>query len=177
MGRLAIKRDVIPSPGNQLSRWPLRVYDAGPHNCSRNRARNWIHSRIWRTRDCFLSTPPTGKTAVVPFMRVCRKARAAPPKRLVRFALASSRPPAASPPAEKTTARQDQTRQSGTRNGTGNAHATATRNSVVETEPCSAEATHRFIECNLDAVIPANNGTPIRLFEKNASAEARSVND
>jgi hypothetical protein len=24
---------------------------------------------------------------------------------------------------------------------------------------------------------PANNGTPIRLFEKNASAEARSVND
>ena len=73
-------------------------------------------------------------------------------QRLVRSALASSRPPAASPPAEKTTARQDQTRQSGTRNGTGNAHATATRNSVVETEPCSAEATHRFIECNLDAV-------------------------
>ena len=32
-------------------------------------ARNWVHSRIWRSRDCFLSTSPTRKTAIAPFLR------------------------------------------------------------------------------------------------------------
>jgi hypothetical protein len=49
--------------GNQSSRSAVRLYDAGLHNRSRNRARNWVHSRIWRSRDYFLSTPPTRKTA------------------------------------------------------------------------------------------------------------------
>ena len=60
-----------------------------------------------------------------------------------------------SPPAEKATARQDQARKSGTRDGTGNLAHAATRDSVVETEPSSAEPSsvgHRFIKCNLDAV-------------------------
>ena len=55
--------------GNQSSRSAVRLYDAGLHNRSRNRARNWVHSRIWRSRDYFLSTPPTRKTAIVPFLR------------------------------------------------------------------------------------------------------------
>jgi hypothetical protein len=56
--------------GNQSSRSTVRLYDAGLHNRSRNRARNWVHSRIWRSRDYFLSTPPTRKTAIVPFLRL-----------------------------------------------------------------------------------------------------------
>src|SRR5262249_13802178 len=41
-------------------------YDVGLHDRSRNRARNWVHSRIWPSRDYFLSTPSTRKTAIVP---------------------------------------------------------------------------------------------------------------
>ena len=74
-----------PSPSD------VTLYDAGLHNRSRNRARDWIHSRIWRSRDYFLSTPPTRKTANVPFLRDC-----------------SSSPTTPSPPAEKAAARQDQ---------------------------------------------------------------------
>src|SRR5262249_20109294 len=52
----------------------VTVYHARPHNGSRNRARNWVRSRIWRSRDYFLSTPPTRKTAIVPLLRLiaCR---------------------------------------------------------------------------------------------------------
>src|ERR1700726_4589638 len=57
------------SAGNQSHDLALGLYDAGLHNRSRNRARNWVHSRIWRSRDYFLSTPPTRKTAIVPFLR------------------------------------------------------------------------------------------------------------
>jgi hypothetical protein len=58
-----------------------------------------------------------------------------------------------SPPCEKATACQDQGRQPGTRDGTGNrAHAaTDTYDSVVETEPCSAQAAHRFTKRKLDS--------------------------
>jgi hypothetical protein len=49
--------------GNQSSRSAVRLYDAGLHNRSRNRTRNWVHSRIRRSRDYFLSTPPTRQTA------------------------------------------------------------------------------------------------------------------
>jgi hypothetical protein len=56
--------------GNHSSRSGVRLRHAGLHNRSRNRARNWVHSRIWRSRDYFLSTPPTRKTAVVPFLRL-----------------------------------------------------------------------------------------------------------
>jgi hypothetical protein len=48
----------------------IRLYNVGLHNRSRNRARNWVHFRIWRPRDHFLSTPPTRKTATVPFLRL-----------------------------------------------------------------------------------------------------------
>ena len=36
-----------------------------------------VRSRIWRSRACFLSTPPTRETAIVPFLRdfVCRTMR------------------------------------------------------------------------------------------------------
>ena len=47
----------------------VTVYDTRPHNCCRNRAHNWVHFRIWRSRDCFLSTSPTRKTAIAPFLR------------------------------------------------------------------------------------------------------------
>jgi hypothetical protein len=60
----------VSATGNQSSRSGVRLYDAGLHNRSRNRARNWVHSRIWRSRDYFLSTPPTRKTAIVPFLRL-----------------------------------------------------------------------------------------------------------
>jgi hypothetical protein len=64
--------------GNQPSRSDVTSYDAGLHNRSRNRARNWIHSRIWPSRDYFLSTPSTRKTTIVPLVSlVCRTARAA----------------------------------------------------------------------------------------------------
>ena len=33
-----------------------------------------IHSRIWRSRDYFLSTLPTRKTAIVPFLRLSSSA-------------------------------------------------------------------------------------------------------
>jgi hypothetical protein len=58
----------------------VALYDARPRSCSRNRARNWVHSRIWRSRACFLSTPPTRETAIVPFLRdlVCRTMRVEP---------------------------------------------------------------------------------------------------
>src|SRR3981189_1571078 len=56
--------------GVSSSRSAVRLYDAGLHNRSRNRARNWVHSRIWRSRDYFLSTPPTRKAAIVPFLRL-----------------------------------------------------------------------------------------------------------
>ena len=52
------------------SRSGLTVYDTGVHNCSRNRARNWVHSRIWRSRDYFLSTESTRRAAIVPFLRL-----------------------------------------------------------------------------------------------------------
>src|ERR671934_1093640 len=39
-------------------------YDPGLYNRSRNRARNWVHSRIWPSRDYFLSTPSTRKTTI-----------------------------------------------------------------------------------------------------------------
>jgi hypothetical protein len=60
----------VPAPETNPSRSAVRLYDAGLHNRSRNRARNWVHSRIWRSRDYFLSTPPTRKTAIVPFLRL-----------------------------------------------------------------------------------------------------------
>src|SRR5215471_16535032 len=44
------------------------VYGVGLHDCSRNRARNWVHSRIWPSRDYSLSTPSTRKTAKVPLL-------------------------------------------------------------------------------------------------------------
>src|SRR5262245_364643 len=63
---------------NQPSRSDLISYDAGHHNRSRNRARNWVHSRIWPSRDYFLSTPSTRKTAIVLLLSfVCRTARPA----------------------------------------------------------------------------------------------------
>jgi hypothetical protein len=56
----------------------VTLYDAGLHNRSRNRARNWVHSRIWPSRDYFLSTPSTRKTTIVPLLSlVCRTARPA----------------------------------------------------------------------------------------------------
>src|SRR6266446_1121241 len=48
--------------------WDVTLYDAGLHNRSRNRARNWVHSRIWPSRDYFLSTPSTRKTTIVPLL-------------------------------------------------------------------------------------------------------------
>ena len=60
----------MPAAGNQSSRSGVSLCHAGLHNRSRNRARNWVHSRIWRPRDYFLSTPPTRKTAIVPFLRL-----------------------------------------------------------------------------------------------------------
>src|SRR6266568_6291917 len=66
------------SAGNQPSRLDVMLYDAGLHNRSRNRARNWVHSRIWPSRDYFLSTPSTRKTTIVPLLSsVCRTARPA----------------------------------------------------------------------------------------------------
>jgi hypothetical protein len=56
------------------SRSGLTVYDTGVHNCSRNRARNWVHSRIWRSRDYFLSTASTRRAAIVPFLRLASRA-------------------------------------------------------------------------------------------------------
>ena len=47
----------------------VTVDDARIHNCSRHRAPNWIHSRIWRSRDYLLSAPPTCKATIVPFVR------------------------------------------------------------------------------------------------------------
>ena len=46
----------------------VTLYDAGLHNRSRHRARNWVHSRIWFSRDYFLSTPSTRKTTIVPVL-------------------------------------------------------------------------------------------------------------
>src|SRR6516162_10695770 len=71
------------APGQSVvSDSPLRsdvtLYDAGLHNRSHNRARNWVHSRIWPSRDYFLSTPSTRKTTIVPLLSlVCRTARPA----------------------------------------------------------------------------------------------------
>jgi len=48
------------------------LYDAKRHGCSRNRARNWVLFRIWRSRCHFLSTPPARKTAIVPFLTLSR---------------------------------------------------------------------------------------------------------
>jgi hypothetical protein len=63
---------------NQPSRSDLISYDAGHHNRSRNRARDWVHSRIWPSRDYFLSTPSTRKTAIALLLSlVCRTARPA----------------------------------------------------------------------------------------------------
>jgi hypothetical protein len=55
---------------NQPSRSDVTLYDAGLHNRSRNRSRNGVHSRIWRSRDYFLSTPSTRKTAIVPCLKL-----------------------------------------------------------------------------------------------------------
>jgi hypothetical protein len=68
----------VTSAGNQPSRLDVMLYDAGLHNRSRNRARNWVHSRIWPSRDYFLSTPSTRKTTIIPLLSlVCRTARPA----------------------------------------------------------------------------------------------------
>src|SRR5205823_11612824 len=48
----------------------VTLYGAGLHNRSRNLARNWVHSRIWPSRDYFLSTPSTRKTTIVPLLRL-----------------------------------------------------------------------------------------------------------
>jgi hypothetical protein len=58
------------SAGNQSHDLALGLYDAGLHNRSRIRARNWVHSRIWRSRDYVLSTPPTPNTGMEPFLRL-----------------------------------------------------------------------------------------------------------
>ena len=55
---------------NQPSPSDVTLYDAGLHNRSRNRVRNWVRSRIWPSRDHFLSTPPTRKTTIVPLLRL-----------------------------------------------------------------------------------------------------------
>src|SRR6266481_3304910 len=60
--------------------WDVTLYDAGLHNRSRNRARNWVHSRIWPSRDYFLSTPSTRKAIVPPLNLVCRTGPAAAPR-------------------------------------------------------------------------------------------------
>jgi len=53
----------------------VTLYDAGLHNRSRNWARNWVHSRIWPSRDHVLSTPSTRKTTIVPLLSlICRTA-------------------------------------------------------------------------------------------------------
>jgi hypothetical protein len=63
---------------NQPSSSGVTLYDAGLHNRSRNRAHNWVHSRIWPSRDYFLSTPSARKTTIVPLLSlVCRTARPA----------------------------------------------------------------------------------------------------
>src|SRR2546427_7347749 len=63
---------------NQPSPSDVTLYDAGLHNRSRNRARNWVRSRIWPSRDYFLSTSSTRKTTIVPLLSlVCRTARPA----------------------------------------------------------------------------------------------------
>ena len=99
----------------------VTVYDTRPHNCFRNRARNWVHSRIWRSRDCFLSTSPTRKTAIAPFLResVYRTTRAVSPhdRGACLHLLCSSSPLPPSPPAEKATASQDQTGKASTDDG------------------------------------------------------------
>ena len=57
----------------------------------------------------------------------------------------------ASPPSKQTTASQDQGRQACADDGTGNPAYVATnaRDGIVETEPCSAEAAHRFTKRKL----------------------------
>ena len=82
----------------------VTVYSARPHNCSRNRARNWVRSRIWRSRDYFLSTPPTCQTAIIPFLRLiaCSTTPAvAPHEPMAMVGCPAARPSASrwSPPA------------------------------------------------------------------------------
>src|SRR5262249_16694325 len=57
-------------------------YGVGLHDCSRNRARNWVHSRILPSRDYFLSAGSTRKTAaIVPLLSlVCGTGPAATPR-------------------------------------------------------------------------------------------------
>src|SRR5438034_3351794 len=86
----------------------VTLYGAGLHNRSRNRARNWVHSRIWPSRDYFLSTPSTRKTTIVPLLSlVCRTARPAAARTDQMTAATCPRSPCsssaltASPPREK----------------------------------------------------------------------------
>ncbi len=88
--------------------WDVTLYDAGLHNRSRNRARNWVHSRIWPSRDYFLSTPSTRKTTIVPLLSlICRTARPAAARTDQMTAATCPRSPhsssalTASPPREK----------------------------------------------------------------------------
>jgi hypothetical protein len=53
-------------PGSRNHR--RNEHDAGVHHSFRNRARNWVHSRIWRSGDYFLSTPSTGTASIVPLL-------------------------------------------------------------------------------------------------------------
>jgi hypothetical protein len=52
--------------GNQSSRSAVRLYDAGLHN----RTRNWVHSRIRRSRDYFLIDAADAPDGIVPFLRL-----------------------------------------------------------------------------------------------------------
>src|SRR5262249_13078580 len=79
----------------------VSLYDAGLHNRSRSRVRNWVHSRIWPSRDYFLSTPPTRKTTIVSLLRlkflgwhVLRQAPHGPPARTGRVAAETTPTPA-----------------------------------------------------------------------------------
>jgi hypothetical protein len=75
---------------NQPSRSDVTLYDAGLHNHSRNRSRNGVHSRIWRSRDYFLSTPSTRKTAIVPCLKLSSSDAHVPGTRPVTAAVRSS---------------------------------------------------------------------------------------
>jgi hypothetical protein len=86
----------------------VTLYDAGLHNRSRHRARNWVHSRIWPSRDYFLSTPSTREATIVPLLSlVCRMARPAAARTDQMTAATCPRSPCSSsaltvsPPREK----------------------------------------------------------------------------
>jgi hypothetical protein len=132
---------------------PMKAaFRQGPPRRRLARARNRLvvswrggAARAGEPRSAFRPSLMRSTRCSAPIMRA-RNPQTRPSADHARSGLAS-----ASPPAEKTSARQNQARQSCTGDGTGNAHAaTATRDSVVETEPSSAA--HRFTKCNLDTV-------------------------